>query len=390
MMALLTMDRVLDDNAHSLLCKQKTYNELGDVFVEAVLAMVATDLSSATCPSSSDEGVISVADLTTTYLGLKLKNPLVVSASPLSSSVDTVKEMEAAGAAAVVLPSLFEEQIEVERLRLGSYVTSHRDLLPEALRHVPDLAGYNQGLNGYIAHLYAVKKSVSIPVIASINAYEGGDWVQYARILESAGADALELNIYYLPVRPQFSGVQVEQIYLDLVRDIRASLKQIPVAVKLSPYFSAMAHMAQQITAVGASGLVLFNRFYQPDFDIETKQVEPSLELSSSAELRLRLRWTAVLSPIIEADIAVTGGVHTTADVVKGLMAGATVTMMTSALYKNGIGHLTTLQDGLNAWLDDHGYASVAALRGVMNQKYVADPAALARANYMQVLRSNT
>ncbi|MEZ4514247.1 MAG: dihydroorotate dehydrogenase-like protein [Chloroflexota bacterium] len=328
-----------------------------------------------------------MADLATTYLGLKLKNPLVASASPLSANVDSVKQLEAAGAAAVVLPSLFEEQIEVERMRLG---TGHRDLLPEGLRHVPDLAGYNQGLSGYIAHLYKVKKAVGIPVIASINAYEGGDWANYARILESAGADALELNIYYLAAKPHDSGAQVEQMYLNLVRDVRASLQKIPVAVKLSPYFSAMAHMAHQITAVGASGLVLFNRFYQPDFNIETREVEPSLELSSSAELRLRLRWAAILSPHLTADIAVTGGVHSTQDVVKAMMAGATVTMMTSALYKNGIGYLTTLRDGLSNWLDQHDYASVADVRGVMSQKYVADPAALERANYMYVLQSNT
>lgn len=328
-----------------------------------------------------------MADLATTYLGLKLKNPLIASASPLSANVESVKQLAAAGAAAVVLPSLFEEQIEVERMRLG---VRQRDLLPEGLRHVPDLAGYNQGLSGYIAHLYEVKKAVDIPVIASINAYEGGDWANYARILESAGADALELNIYYVPAKPLYSGAQVEQMYLNLVRDIRASLKQIPVAVKLSPYFSAMAHMAQQITAVGASGLVLFNRFYQPDFDIETRQVTPSLDLSSSMELRLRLRWTAILSPHLTADIAITGGVHSSQDVVKALMAGATVTMMTSALYKNGIHHLTTLRDGLNSWLDGHGYESVTAVRGVMSQKYVADPAALERANYMYVLQSNT
>ncbi|MCA9995403.1 MAG: dihydroorotate dehydrogenase-like protein [Anaerolineales bacterium] len=328
-----------------------------------------------------------MADLATTYLGLKLKNPLVASASPLSANVDSVKQLEAAGAAAVVLPSLFEEQIEVERMRLG---TGHRDLLPEGLRHVPDLAGYNQGLSGYIAHLYKVKKAVGIPVIASINAYEGGDWANYARILESAGADALELNIYYLAAKPHDSGAQVEQMYLNLVRDVRASLQKIPVAVKLSPYFSAMAHMAHQITAVGASGLVLFNRFYQPDFNIETREVEPSLELSSSAELRLRLRWAAILSPHLTADIAVTGGVHSTQDVVKAMMAGATVTMMTSALYKNGIGYLTTLRDGLSNWLDQHDYASVADVRGVMRQTYAADPAALERANYMSVLKSNT
>lgn len=328
-----------------------------------------------------------MANLETSYLGLHLKSPLVVSSCPLTRELDNLRRMEAAGAGAVVLYSLFEEQIELAEIGSASYYRQHRDELPEALRHVADMKEYNQGAGGYLAHLYQAKYAVSIPVIASLNGYYSSGWTRYARLIEAAGADALELNIYYLATRPHITGAEVEQMYIDLVRDVTQSVR-IPVSVKLSPYFSAMANISRSLVDSGAKGLVLFNRFYQPDFDIVNRAVVPSLELSVSSELRPRLRWVALLAGQINADLAVTGGVHTAEDVVKSLMAGANVAMMASALLQHGIDHLAIVNRELDQWLDNYGYESADKVRGLLSHAKIGDSAALERANYLDVLRT--
>lgn len=326
-------------------------------------------------------------DLSTKYLGLTLKNPLIVSASPLTAYIDNLQRMEMAGAAAVVLPSLFEEQIELQGLGVDKVTPMNQKNLPDALQHLPEMKGYNRGANGYLAHIYQAKKAVSIPVIASLNGYYSGGWVQYARLIEASGADAMELNIYYLATKPNISSQEIEDMYLHLVRDVKAAVK-IPVAVKISPYFSAFAYMASRLEKMGADGLVLFNRFYQPDFDLETREVVSSLDLSSQAELRVRLRWTAVLSSILKADILVTGGVEQGTDIVKCMMAGAKATAVASVLLKNGIEHIKNLLTELEDWMAAHHEESIKNLQGVMSQQSVIDPAAFERANYMNVLKS--
>jgi dihydroorotate dehydrogenase (fumarate) len=328
-----------------------------------------------------------MADLQTTYLGLPLKSPLVVSSCPLTFELENLRRMEEAGAAAVVLYSLFEEQIELAEMGFPGYYQQHIDELPEPLRHVADMKEYNQGASGYLADIYRAKHTLSTPVMASLNGYYSSGWIRYARLIEAAGADALELNIYYLPTKPQTTGLEVEQMYVELVRDVAQSVR-IPVAVKLNPYFSAMANVSRKLVAAGARGLVMFNRFYQPDFDVVNRAIVPSLDLSTSSELRLRLRWVALLAGRIEADLAITGGVHTAEDAVKGLMAGATVIMMASALIKNGIGHLATVSQDLNQWLDDNAYGSVKEIRGLLSHAQIGDSAALERANYLNVMRT--
>lgn len=328
-----------------------------------------------------------MTDLGTSYLGLALKNPLVVSSSPLTYELDSLKRLEAAGAGAIVLYSLFEEQIELAEMGFTSYYKQHADELPEALRHVANMKEYNQGAGRYLAHIYQARQALSIPVIGSLNGYYSSGWTRYARLIEAAGADALELNIYYLPTKAHITAGEVEQMYIDLVRDVTASVR-IPVSVKLSPYFSAMANFAHRLVGAGAHGLVLFNRFYQPDFDIVNRAIIPSLDLSTSSELRLRLRWVALLAQHIKADLAITGGVHTVEDVVKGLMAGANVVMMTSVLIQKGIDYLTTLTDGLAGWLDANAYHSVSEIRGLLSHAQIGDSAALERANYLNVLRT--
>ncbi|MCA9945828.1 MAG: dihydroorotate dehydrogenase-like protein [Ardenticatenaceae bacterium] len=328
-----------------------------------------------------------MTDLSTKYLGLTLKNPLIVSASPLTAYVDNLQRMEIAGAAAVVLPSLFEEQIELQGMGVEKVTPLNQQNLPDALQHLPEMKGYNRGANGYLAHIYQAKKAVSIPVIASLNGYYSGGWVQYARLIEAAGADAMELNIYYLATKPNISGQEIEEMYLHLVRDVKTAVK-IPVAVKLSPYFSAFSHMANQLVEMGADGLVLFNRFYQPDFDLETRQVISSLDLSTRSELRLRLRWAAILSSLVKADLAITGGVERGEDIVKCMMAGAKVTAVASVLLKNGIEYIKEILAGLEQWLEQNEEDSIVGIQGVMSQKHVSDPAAFERANYMNVLKS--
>jgi dihydroorotate dehydrogenase (fumarate) len=295
--------------------------------------------------------------------------------------------MEDSGLAAVVLHSLFEEQITLESEQLDYALSSGTESFAEALSYFPDMSTYNMGPEGYLEHINQVKNAVDIPVIASLNGVSSGGWIKYARLIEQAGADALELNIYYLASDPSQTSTDVEEMYITLVREVVSSV-QIPVAVKLSPYFSALANFAQRLEQMGARGLVLFNRFYQPDFDLENLTVVPHLQLSSSKELRLRLRWVAILSPQLSLDLAVTGGIHTPEDILKSMMAGARVAMTTSALLKNGIQYAQSILEGLNRWMEEHEYASITQMQGSMSQKKVLETTALERANYMKVLRS--
>lgn len=326
-------------------------------------------------------------DLKTTYLGLSLKNPLLASASPLSKKLDSVRKLEDAGAAAIVLYSLFEEQIRQESLQLDHILNRGTESYPEALTYFPELETYNMGPEKYLTHLQKIKAAVDIPVIASLNGSSPGGWLDYASKIEEAGADALELNIYHLATDPYLSSAELEQNQVDLVKQLKKKLR-IPLAIKLSPYYSAFANFAQRMAEAGADGLVLFNRFYQPDLDIETLEVVPNLDLSRSAELRLPLRWIAILYERIETDFAITSGVHTREDVVKALMAGANVVMLASALLQNGIPHLAELLKGLQDWMETYQYPSVTQMRGAMSQQAVAQPEAFERANYFKVLNS--
>jgi dihydroorotate dehydrogenase (fumarate) len=326
-------------------------------------------------------------DLSTTYLGLKLKNPLVPSSSPLSRKMSGLRQMEDAGASAIVLFSLFEEQITLESQTLNNYLTQGVDSFPEALSYFPEASVYEKGPDEYAEHIQKAKSSLDVPIIASLNGVSTGGWIKYAKNVEEAGADALELNIYYLPTDPNLTGAQVEQIYVNILQDVKKAVN-IPVAMKLSPYFSSLANLAQQLTEAGASSLVLFNRFYQPDLDIENLEVVPHLLLSTSAELRLPLRWIAILYGRIEADLALTTGIHTVEDVLKGLMAGASVTMMASELLRNGTGRIGEVLIDMERWLTEYEYESIAQLQGSLSQINCSEPAAFERANYMRVLSS--
>ena len=326
-------------------------------------------------------------DLTTTYLGLHLKNPLMASASPLSKKVDTLRRLEDAGAAAVVMYSLFEEQLTHESQELHHYLERGTNSFAESLDYFPELDTYNMGPELYLEHLHNVKRALDIPVIGSLNGISPGGWIDYAQRMEQAGADALELNIYSLPTDPDVSSTALEDIYVQLVRDVRATIK-LPIALKLSPFFTSLPHVAKRFVEAGANGLVLFNRFYQPDFDLEELEVIPNLELSTSHELRLPLRWIAILYGRIAADFALTSGVHTAQDVLKAMMAGANVAMMTSTLLTNGIGRLMHILNDLQEWMEEHEYASIRQMRGSMSQQAVADPGAFERANYMKALSS--
>jgi dihydroorotate dehydrogenase (fumarate) len=326
-------------------------------------------------------------DLSTTYLGLKLKNPLVPSASPMCEDVGNIRRMEDAGAAAVVLHSLFEEQIVLESADLDRFLTADTEISAESITHFPELTHRVMGPETYLTHVRNCKEAVKIPIIASLNGSTNGGWVHYAKEMQEAGADALELNIYYIPVDPKVTGEQVEQKYVELVKAVKAEVK-IPVAVKLGPYFSSMANVAQELDAAGADALVLFNRFYQPDYDLESLEVVPNLILSNSHELLLRLHWIAVLYGSVKADLALTGGVHSATDVVKAMMAGAKVAMMTSALLKRGITFLDTISTELLIWMGEHEYDSIKQMQGSMSRNSVPQPDAFERANYMKVLNS--
>ena len=326
-------------------------------------------------------------DLSTNYLGLKLKSPLVASSSPMCGDVGNIRRLEDSGAAAVVLQSLFEEQIDHESDELDRFIEQAAEIGAESTSHFPELTGRVMGPDAYLAHIVKCKQAVKIPVIASLNGTTPGGWLGYAKKMAQAGADALELNIYHIPVSADVSGEQVEQQYIELVKAVKAEVR-IPVAVKLGPYFSSMANVAQELDAAGADALVLFNRFYQPDFDLESLEVVPNLILSNSHELLLRLHWIAVLYGSVKADLALTGGVHSATDVVKAMMAGAKVAMMTSALLKRGITFLDTISTELLIWMGEHEYESIQQMQGSMSRNAVPQPGAFERANYMKVLNS--
>ncbi len=325
--------------------------------------------------------------LNTNYLGFNLSSPIVPSASPLSENVDNIRAMEDYGAGAVVMYSLFEEQIEHESHELDHYLTAGTDSFSESLSFFPDMNTYVTGPDLYLEKIRRAREAVDIPVIASLNGASPGGWTNHARLMEEAGASAIELNLYYIPTDIDISGEQIEKRYLAVVKLVREAVG-IPVAVKLSPYFSSTAHFANELCKVGASGLVLFNRFYQPDLDIYNLEVVPSLHLSSPAEIRLPLRWIAMLYNRIPADLALTSGVHSYQDVIKGLMAGASVVQMASELLKHGISRIQDILEATNTWLEEHEYDSVEQLQGSMSQMHVADPSAFERANYMRVLKS--
>ncbi len=327
-------------------------------------------------------------DLSTTYLGLNLSSPLVPSASPLSRSLDNIKRMEDAGAAAVVFYSLFEEQINHESQELDFYLSRGTQSFAEALTYFPEPREFTLTPDQYLEHVRKAKAAVSVPIIASLNGVSSGGWIKYARKIEEAGADALELNMYFVPTDADTRSDVLEDMYVDLLVDVQRTVK-IPVAVKLSPFFTSLPHTAQRLVRAGARGLVLFNRFYQPDFDLEALEVVVRPELSTlhtPQALRLPLRWIAILYNRLPVDFALTSGVHTAEDAIKGVMAGASITMMASELLKNGIGRLTAIKADMQRWLEEHEYESVTQMRGSMSQKSVAFPAAFERAHYMRAL----
>jgi dihydroorotate dehydrogenase (fumarate) len=325
-------------------------------------------------------------DLTTTYLGMKLRSPLVMSASQaLSGEVDNVRCAEDAGAGAVVLYSLFEEQLRMERLELDHNLTAGTESFAESLTYFPEPSEFHLGPEGYLKHIQQAKKAVKIPVIASLNGMSLGGWTDFAKQIEQAGADALELNIYYVPADLSLNGAKVEKTYLDILKSVKSAVK-IPVAVKLSAQFSSIANMAKRLDDAGANGLVLFNRFYQPDIDLDALEVAPNILLSTPQAMRLPLRWIAILHGRIKADLAGTSGIHTGEDVIKMLMVGANVTMLCSALLKNGIGHLRTVEQEMRNWMEKHEYESVSQMRGSMSQLQCGDPTAFERAQYIRAV----
>jgi dihydroorotate dehydrogenase (fumarate) len=327
-------------------------------------------------------------DLSTSYLGMKLKNPIVPSASPLSRTVSSVRQLEDAGAAAVVLYSLFEEELQHESRTLDRYLTEGTESYAEALSYFPEAPSYDQiGPDSYLEHIHRVKKAVDIPIIASLNGVSTGGWIKFARQMEGAGADALELNVYFLPTNLDLTGQEVEQIYVDILRDVKAEIT-IPVALKLSPYFSATANMMKRLADNGADGLVLFNRFYQPDLDLENLEVRPHLVLSSSIAMRLPLRWIAILYGRLDVDFALTSGVHTSEDALKAVAAGASAVQMASELLKNGSDRIGEILAEMSDWLYEHEYESLDMLKGSLSQINVDFPAAFERANYIELIRS--
>jgi dihydroorotate dehydrogenase (fumarate) len=326
-------------------------------------------------------------DLTTTYLGLKLPHPLMPGASPLADSLDTVKRLEDAGAAAIVLRSLFEEQITREQSGLVHHieVTSHASA--EALSYFPQPDDFAFGTHEYLEQIRKIKATVKVPVIASLNGTTNEGWLSYAKTIQQAGADALELNVYFIPTDPKETGVQVELRTLDILKAVKKAIS-IPVAVKLSPFFSSVSHLASQLDEAGADGLVLFNRFYQPDIDIEALEAVPSLHLSDSSELLLRIHWLAILAGQVKASLAATGGVHTGVDAVKAIMAGASAVQVVSRLLEDGPDRLLTIVQGLKHWMEEHDYESIEQMRGSMSLQKSPNAGAFERGNYMKVLRS--
>ena len=326
-------------------------------------------------------------DLTTRYLGMTLKNPLVPSASPLSGEIDSVRKMEDSGAAAVVLESLFEEQIIHESLELHHYTEEGTESYAEATSYFPEQEKYTIGPGQYLEQIRRSKEAVGIPIIASLCGADAGDWTGYAKQIEEAGADALELNIYYIPTDPNLPGTEVEKMYVETLKAVKSVIK-IPVAVKLAPYFSNMAWMARQLDEAGADGLVLFNRFYQPDIDLERLEVQSNVLLSTPQARRVPLRWLAILCGQIEADLAATGAIHSGKDCLKMLMVGARVTQLCSTLYRHGIEKIASIEKEMVQWMEEHEYVSVEQMQGSMSQKSVENPDAFERAQFMKALRT--
>ncbi|MEK7436752.1 MAG: dihydroorotate dehydrogenase-like protein [Pseudomonadota bacterium] len=329
------------------------------------------------------------ADLSSRYLGLELKNPIVAAASPLTHSIDSLKRLEDAGVAAVVLPSLFEEQIEHEEMATHNLMLSGMELSPEAHGFFPEMLNYNTGPDSYLKLIGEAKRALAVPVIPSLNGYTPGGWTQIAKQFEQAGADAIELNIYFLATGLEDSSADIEKRYVDLVASV-SGMVSIPVAVKVSPYFSAMANMAARMTSAGASGLVLFNRFVQPDIDLDELVVVPHLVLSTSDELRLALRWIAILKGRVKSSLAATGGAHSPEDVLKLLLAGADCVMVASSLLRKGPAHVSALVNGVSKWMNEREYDSVEQMKGSLSQLSCPDPAAFERGNYMKALASYT
>ena len=328
-------------------------------------------------------------DLSTQYLGLKLRSPLVVSASPMSEDVGNIKRMEDAGASAVVLYSLFEEQLKQDRLELNENLEQGTESFAEALTYFPEPDDFRLGPEEYLKHIAAAKKATRIPIIASLNGSSEGGWTDYSKKIEQAGADAIELNIYYIPTDMDLTGTEVEMTYLDILKSVKANVK-IPVAVKLSPFFSSFANMAKRLDHAGADGLVLFNRFYQPDIELESLEVRPNILLSTPMAMRLPLRWVALLHNRVKASLAATSGIHRASDVLKMLMAGADVTMLCSTLIRHGIPQIANIERDLEVWLTEHEYESVSQLKGSLSQAKCPEPAAFERAQYMKALTGYT
>ena len=324
-------------------------------------------------------------DLTTKYLGLKLKNPLVASASPLSHTLESMKRLEEAGVSAIVMYSLFEEQIVHDSAEIDHHLNYGSESFQEARSYFPNVHDYNLGPEEYVELLHKAKQGLRIPVIGSLNGITAGGWVRYAKKMEEAGADAIELNVYYVATDPVMSSVDVEGRYLEVLKEVKKTVK-IPIAMKLSPFISSLSNFAKKLDVAGVNGLVLFNRFYQPDIDLEALEVRPGVGLSQSYDNRLPLRWIAVLRGNIKANLAATSGVHTTEDVLKLTMAGADVTMMCSSLLMHGPKHVTEVLKGIDQWMMNHEYVSIEQMKGSMSQKSVADPSAFERANYMKAL----
>lgn len=326
-------------------------------------------------------------NLATNYLGLALRNPIVASSSPLSHNLDSIRRLEDARASAVVMYSLFEEQIAFESYYVDYFLTNGSNTSAEALSYFPEMQDYNVGPDEYMNLIRRAKEAVDIPIIGSLNGISTGGWTSYAASMEQAGADAIELNVYYIPANPEIPGEEIENLYLGVLAEVKKTVS-IPVAMKLSPYFSSTANMAKRLVEEGANGLVFFNRFYQPDFALDSLEVVPRLALSDSDELRLPLRWVAILYGRVMADFAITSGIHNSEDVIKGLMAGAKVTMMASELLQHGIKRIKEVLNGVETWLIEHEYESVCQMIGSMSQQHCAQPAAFERANYMKTLAS--
>jgi dihydroorotate dehydrogenase (fumarate) len=326
-------------------------------------------------------------DLTTSYMGLNLEHPIVASASPLSYTLDGIQRLADAGTAAIVMHSLFEEQLEHESKTLHHFLEYGTYSYAEALDYFPQPQQFRVGPDEYLELIRKAKQSVNVPIIGSLNGASPGGWTRYAKLIADAGADALELNLYFIATNPKMTSADVESMYLSVLRDVR-EVVSIPIAVKVSPYFSSFANMSSRFVGAGANALVLFNRFYQPDFDLETLEVAPNLELSQAHELRLPLTWIAILYGRVPIDFALSSGVHSGPQVIKGLMAGANITMMTSELLSRGVGRMGEVLGETRVWLETHEYTSVRQLRGSMSQQHVSNPEAFERANYMKVLQS--